>query len=83
LKSSHKDSKVNDQFDEWLQDNYGEHGEVVIHHGKQHDCLDMELDFSKKRKGQDRYDLLEAPRMDPRSRPAEPQDYTQNRCSQE
>jgi hypothetical protein len=26
LKSSHKDSKVNDQFDKWLQENYGEHG---------------------------------------------------------
>jgi hypothetical protein len=27
--------------------------------------------------------VLEAPRMDPRSRPAEPLDYTHNRCSQE
>jgi hypothetical protein len=34
LKSSHKDSKVNDQFDKWLQENYGEHGEVAIHQGK-------------------------------------------------
>jgi hypothetical protein len=31
LKSSHKDSKVNDQFDKWLPENYGEHGEVAIH----------------------------------------------------
>jgi hypothetical protein len=30
-----------------------------------------------------RRSVLEAPRMDPRSRPAEPQDYTQNRWSQE
>jgi hypothetical protein len=30
LKSSHKDSKVTDQFDKWLQENYGEHGEVAI-----------------------------------------------------
>jgi hypothetical protein len=30
-----------------------------------------------------RRSVLEAPRMDPQSRPAEPQDYTQNRCSQE
>jgi hypothetical protein len=34
LKSSHKDSKVNDQFDKWLQENYGEHGEVVIHRAR-------------------------------------------------
>jgi hypothetical protein len=50
LKSSHKDSKVNDQFDKWLQDNYGEHGEVAIHRGKKRDYLGMELDFSKKGK---------------------------------
>jgi hypothetical protein len=31
LKSSHIDSKVNNQFDKWLQENYGEHGEVAIH----------------------------------------------------
>jgi hypothetical protein len=29
------------------------------------------------------YIVLEAPRTDPQSWPAEPQDYTQNRCSQE
>jgi hypothetical protein len=50
LKSSHKDSKVNDQFDKWLQGNYGEHGEVAIHRGKIHDYLGMEIDFSKKGK---------------------------------
>jgi hypothetical protein len=50
LKSSHKDSKVNDQFDKWLQENYGEHGEVMIHRGKKHDHLGMELDFSEKGK---------------------------------
>jgi hypothetical protein len=50
LKSSHKDSKVNDQFDKWLQENYGEHGEVAIHQGKKHDYLGMELDFSEKGK---------------------------------
>jgi hypothetical protein len=39
LKSSHKDSKVDNQFDKWLQDNYGEHREVAIHQGKKHDYL--------------------------------------------
>jgi hypothetical protein len=41
LKSSHKDSKVNDQFDKWLQENYGEQGEVAIHRGKKHNYLGM------------------------------------------
>jgi hypothetical protein len=51
LKSSHKDSKVNDQFDKWLQENYGEHGIVAIHQGKIHDyLLGMEIDFSEKGK---------------------------------
>jgi hypothetical protein len=45
LKSSHKDPKVNNQFDKWLQDNYGEHGEVTIHCGRIHKYLGMELDF--------------------------------------
>jgi hypothetical protein len=50
FKLSHKDSKVNSQFDKWLQENYGEHGEVAIHRGKKHDYLGMELDFSEKGK---------------------------------
>jgi hypothetical protein len=50
LKPSHKVSKVNDQFDKWLQENYGEHGEVAIHRSKKHDYLGMEIDFSKKGK---------------------------------
>jgi hypothetical protein len=50
LKSSHKYSKVNNQFDKWLQENCGEHGEVVIHRGKKHDYLGMEIDFSEKGK---------------------------------
>jgi hypothetical protein len=49
-KYSHKDSKVNDQFDKWLQDNYGEHGEVMIYWGKIHEYLGMELDFCEKGK---------------------------------
>jgi hypothetical protein len=48
LKSSHKDSNVNHQFDKWLQENHGEHGEVVIHRGKKHDYLGMKIDFSEK-----------------------------------
>jgi hypothetical protein len=50
LKSSHIDPKVNNQFDKWLQENYGEHGEVAIHQGKIHDYLGMEIDFSEKGK---------------------------------
>ena len=50
LKSSHKDSKVNGQFDKWLQESYGEHGEASIHLGKKHNYLGMELDFSEKGK---------------------------------
>jgi hypothetical protein len=48
LKSSHIDSRVNDELDKWLQENYGEHGEVTIHRGKTHDYLGMQLDFSVK-----------------------------------
>jgi hypothetical protein len=33
LKSSHKDPKVNDKFEQWLQSNCGKHGKVVNHHG--------------------------------------------------
>jgi hypothetical protein len=50
LKSSHKDSKVNDKFDKWLQNKYGKHREVAIHQGKIHDYLGMGLDFCKKGK---------------------------------
>ena len=37
--SSHINPKVNDDFDEWLQANYGEHGKVKVHRGKVHDML--------------------------------------------
>ena len=50
LKSTHKDPKVNNRFDKWLQANYGEHGEVAIHRGPKHDYLGMELDYSQKGK---------------------------------
>jgi hypothetical protein len=47
LKSSHKDKRVNDQFDKWLQTKYREHGEVTTHHGKIHKYLGIELDYTK------------------------------------
>jgi hypothetical protein len=51
LKSSHKDRKVNAQFNKLLQNNYGAHGEVImIHCGKIHKYLDMEIDFTVKGK---------------------------------
>ncbi len=50
LKSSHKDPRVNNEFEEWLQKNYGQHARVVNHHGKIHKYLGMEIDYSKKGK---------------------------------
>jgi hypothetical protein len=47
LKSSHRDSKVNDQFNKWLNHKYGKHGKVKLHRGKIHDYLGMELDYSE------------------------------------
>ncbi len=47
LKSSHKDPKVNDQFEKWLQTKYGGHGQVITHRGKVHEYLGMELDYSE------------------------------------
>ena len=50
LKSSHKDPKVNNTFELWLQKNYDEHGKVVSHHGKVHEYLGMEIDYTIKGK---------------------------------
>jgi hypothetical protein len=50
LKSSHKDSRVNDQFDKWLQKNYREHEKNTTHRGKIHEYLGMQLDYTKDRK---------------------------------
>ena len=50
LKSSHKDPKINDIFEQWLQENYGQHGKVVSHRGKIHEYLGMEIDYSQKGK---------------------------------
>jgi len=48
LKSSHVDSKVNDQFLEWLKKKYAsdEIGEVKVMREKKHDYLAMKLDYS-------------------------------------
>ena len=50
LMSSHVDSKVNDEFLKWLNEMYGEHGEVTATRGKVHDYLGMVLDFRTKGK---------------------------------
>jgi hypothetical protein len=41
LKSSHIDPKVNGQFHKWLNDKYGQYGEVKATRGKVHDYLGM------------------------------------------
>ena len=46
LKSSHKDPKVNDEFQAWLQKEYGQEREVTATRGKKHTYLGMLLDFS-------------------------------------
>src|SRR5210317_611947 len=43
--SSHVDKKVNDDFLKWLNENYGEHGEVQATCGKEHEYLGMKLIF--------------------------------------
>ena len=50
LKSSHVNSKVNDEFATWLVKKYGAHGKVKVHRGKVHDYLGMTFDYSKKGK---------------------------------
>ena len=46
IMSSHKDPKVNDAFHVWLNEQYGEIGEVKSTRGKIHEYLGMTLDFS-------------------------------------
>ena len=48
LKSSHKNSKVNDEFIQWLNNKYGEHGEVTSTRGKHQEYLGMTLNFEEK-----------------------------------
>ena len=49
VKSSHIDSKVNDEFLKWLQMKYGSDniGKVKATRGKVHDYLAMKLDYSE------------------------------------
>ena len=47
LKSSHVDSKVNDDFEVWLNKKYGEHGKVATKRGKIHEYLGMTLDYNE------------------------------------
>ena len=46
LKSSHVDSKVNDDFQLWLQKTYGQVKEITATRGKKHVYLGMTLDYS-------------------------------------
>jgi hypothetical protein len=48
LKSSHLDSKVNDDFEAWCEKMYGSDkvGHVEVVRGKVHDYLAMILDFT-------------------------------------
>ena len=50
LMSSHRDAKVNDRFEKWLNDMCGKHGEVKCTRGKVHDYLGMTIDFRTKGK---------------------------------
>ena len=47
LMSSHKKPSVNDDFDKWLNEMYGQHGAVKCIRGKVHDYLGMTFDFSE------------------------------------
>ena len=50
LKCSHKKKTVNDDFAQWLEKTYGQHGKVKEHHGKEHEYLGMKSDYSEKKK---------------------------------
>ena len=45
--SSHIDPKVNDEFEEWLNEMYGEYGEVKSTRGDVHDYLGMKFAFDR------------------------------------
>ncbi|MGC8472764.1 MAG: hypothetical protein ACP5PM_10830, partial [Acidimicrobiales bacterium] len=47
LMSSHVDTKINDNFEKWLNKMYGAHGEVKTTRGKVHNYLGMVFDFSQ------------------------------------
>ena len=46
IMSSHMDSKVNDEFLQWLNEIHGKHGEVKSTRGKMHDYLGMTFEFT-------------------------------------
>jgi hypothetical protein len=46
LKISHMDTKVVDEFLQWVTETYGSIGEVKTTHGKIHDYLGMKLDYT-------------------------------------
>ena len=50
LKCSHKKKTVNDDFAQWLEKTYGQHGKVKVHCGKVHEYLGLKLDYSEKKK---------------------------------
>ena len=43
--SSHKDAKVNNKFEKWLQKKYGGHGKVKAHQGNKHNYLGMVFEY--------------------------------------
>ena len=45
VKSSHINPKVNTEFENWLNKEFGEHGKVTTRRGKQHDYLGMLLNY--------------------------------------
>lgn len=58
---SHKDRKVNDGYEKWLNKMYSNHGEVNTTRGNFHDYLGMTFDFSEKGKVKiDMIDYMEA-----------------------
>ena len=46
--ASHKDPKVNDKFEKWLQGKYGQHRKIKAHQGKEHNYLGMLFTFKEK-----------------------------------
>ena len=46
--TSHVNPKVNDNFKQWTNHNYGKHGEVNANRGKVHEYLGMTFDFTEK-----------------------------------
>ena len=57
VKSSHKNSKVNDSFIEWLNKEYGQLGDVKSSRGAIHEYLGMTLDYAIK--GEVKVDMVD------------------------